>query len=347
VGVDNTGVLGPLNAAGAGARRFHEWLLSQKNLGVQVRSLLFTEGKGPVRRQKILNAVTSLLKKGGCDVLYIYLAGHGLGIDDDDMKVLLSESGKDGAEAIHLRRLERRVAHCGIPHVIIIWDACRTYANSDTLRDIQGGPIFPTDTGEHKQSGTIDLFLATARGEAAYEVAVPPGAQGAAAATAALVKNGADPTIYKAFFTETLLQEVANPAKVMTATVGGATVPVVPSSTLAKRLSETVPLLALKSVPSFQQIPDIKAASHLEDNQFFAVSSVSLGEEARKARNMARLVEGPAVLPKAVAKAVSKKGEIADMKPAAYMKPFKVDVFGTKPGSALSRQIHKYGRVYS
>ena len=108
------------------------------------------------------------------------------------------------------------------PHVIIIWDACRTYANSDTLRDIQGGPIFPTDTGEHKKSGTIDLFLATARGEAAYEVAITSGAQAAAGATATQVKNGADPTIYKAFFTETLLQEVAHPAKVMTATIGGA-----------------------------------------------------------------------------------------------------------------------------
>lgn len=330
VGVDNTGVLGPLNAAGAGARRFHEWLLSQKNLGVQVHSLLFTEGNGPVRRKRILNAVTSLLKKGGCDVLYIYLAGHGLGIDDDDMKVLLSESGKDGAEAIHLRRLVRRVAHCGIPHVIIIWDACRTYANSDTLRDIQGGPIFPTDTGEHKKSGTIDLFLATARGEAAYEVPVTPTVAPTSSEPVAEVKNGADPTIYKAFFTETLLHEIAHPARVMTATIGGAVVPVLPSSTLAKRLAETVPLLALKSVPSFQQIPDITAASHLEDNQFFAVSPFLLGEFASKAPDLTRTADRSVGLRKAIAKAAGKSGILAE-----YVKPFPVAAIRGKSGPAL------------
>ena len=48
VGVDKPGLLHNLKAAALGARRFHEWLLSQADVGVQVKSTLFTDEAGPV-----------------------------------------------------------------------------------------------------------------------------------------------------------------------------------------------------------------------------------------------------------------------------------------------------------
>jgi hypothetical protein len=256
VGVDKPGLLHDLKAAGAGAKKFHEWLLSQHELGVQVTSTLFTEETGPVTRRRILDAISAVVKDRACDALFIYLAGHGVAHSAYEEKLLLSDVANDDAEAINLQIAKQRGKYCGIPHVIIVYDACRSYANTARLKAVSGGPIFPADPGS-KTGGHLDVFYACAPDESSFEIADT---------------SGAHPDNYKAFFTEVLLEALRHPdeALVEDATLGRQAIAVIPCSRLEAMLERQIPKLAAESVPSFDQAPDIEVLSHMP-GEFFAV----------------------------------------------------------------------------
>ena len=275
VGVDKPGLLHELKAAGSGAKQFHDWLLSQKQFGVDVHSDLFT---GAVSRKAILKAVSQVLKKGGCDVLYIYLAGHGVALTATEERLLLSDASEDGAEAIALDTIVKKSPYCGIPHVIIIWDACRSYANTDQLREIVGGPIFPPGAPYKGSAGRVDLFMACAPGDASYEVAK-------------VLKP--TPKQFRALFTNALVEKLKKPAPqlLVKATIGRNTAAIIPSHLLADELITTVPLLALQSKPSFTQIPDIKPGSY-PPKQFFGFAPPATRAPVAKRRFAKKRIGG-------------------------------------------------------
>jgi len=257
IGVDRPGLLHDLKAAAAGARKFHEWLLSQRDLGVQVTSTLFTEDTGPVTRRRILDAVSQVVQDRACDVLFIYLAGHGVAHSAYEEKLLLSDVANDDAEAVNLQIAKQRGKYCGIPHVVIVYDACRSFATTDKLKAVSGGPIFPAGSST-KTGGHVDVFYACAPDESSFEVAD---------------SSGAHPDNYKAFFTEVLLEALRHPdaALVENATFGTTSVAVIPSARLEAMLERQIPRLAAASNPSFEQAPDIDVLSHMP-GEFFAVA---------------------------------------------------------------------------
>lgn len=257
VGVDRPGLLHDLKAAGAGAKKFHEWLLSQRDVGVEVTSTLFTEESGPVTRRKILDAVSAVVKDRACDALFIYLAGHGVAHSAYEEKLLLSDVVNDDAEAINLQIAKQRGKYCGIPHVVIIYDACRSFATTDRLKAVAGGPIFPAGSSS-KTGGHVDVFYACAPDESSFEIADT---------------SGAHPDNYKAFFTEVLLDALRRPdaSLVENAMLGRQPVVVIPSSRLEAMLERQIPRLAADAKPSFEQAPDIDVLSHMP-GEFFAVA---------------------------------------------------------------------------
>jgi hypothetical protein len=257
VGVDKPGLLHDLKAAAAGARKFHEWLLSQRDLGVEVTSTLFTEETGPVTRRRILDAISDVVKDRACDALFIYLAGHGVAHSAYEEKLLLSDVANDDAEAINLQIAKQRGKYCGIPHVVIVYDACRSFATTDRLKAVSGGPIFPAGSST-KTGGHVDVFYACAPDESSFEVAD---------------SSGAHPDNYKAFFTEVLLDALRHPdsALVESATFGTKAVEVIPCARLEAMLERQIPRLAAESEPSFDQAPDIDVLSHMP-GEFFAVA---------------------------------------------------------------------------
>jgi hypothetical protein len=256
VGVDKPGLLHDLKAAGTGAKKFHEWLLSQRELGVQVTSTLFTEDEGPVTRRRILDAISAVVKDRACDALFIYLAGHGVAHSAYEEKLLLSDVTNDDAEAINLQIAKQRGKYCGIPHVVIIYDACRSFATTDKLKAVSGGPIFPAGSIS-KTGGHVDVFYACAPDESSFEIADT---------------SGAHPDNYRAFFTEVLLDALHKPdvTLVEQAKLGGAAVEVIPCARLETMLERQIPRLAADSNPSFEQAPDIDVLSHMP-GEFFAV----------------------------------------------------------------------------
>jgi hypothetical protein len=76
VGVDRTGVLHALHAATKSAGQFHEWLLTQRELGVEVEAKLLTNAAGAsMTYRHIADAVRELADTGACDVLFLYFFG--------------------------------------------------------------------------------------------------------------------------------------------------------------------------------------------------------------------------------------------------------------------------------
>jgi Caspase domain len=260
VGVDKPQILPPLKAASKGAREFHEWLLSQRERwGVKVESELMVDADGPVTRRQILDAIQKVVDKRACDVFFLYLAGHGLALSAYDERLLLSDVKNDDSEAIKMRGVIDRAKRCGLPHVVIIYDACRSVANTERLRQIEGGQIFPGVVAT-KIGQPIDVFYACAPDESAFETGVTPDIQ---------------PDAYAAFFTTMLLGALRDPPDTIVRTIDSTSMRVIPSHTLEKLLEEEVPLKAAAWDPPFEQTPDIEVLSDLP--AFFAHGPAAKG----------------------------------------------------------------------
>lgn len=292
VGVDQPGLLPPLTAAAQGARQFHDWLLQQREFGVQVKSTLLTDEKAGsvVRRADILKAVRQALGEPG-DVLFLYLAGHGIAHSAYEEKLLLSEVRDDDTEAINLHIVKERGKRCSYPHVIVVYDACRTFATTETLRGVTAGPIFPLE-GSRQGGGHVDVFHACSADESSFEVPE---------------SNGAHPSRYKAFFTDLLLEALKRPPPhiVEICEVGGRRVPVISSARLELLLETEVPTRAAVATPSFEQQPDIEVLSHMPREYFGLAPSApdrptDLSLDDRLDLASATVLRGPAPSPAAV-----------------------------------------------
>jgi hypothetical protein len=209
-----------------------------------------------VTRRKILDAISAVVKDRACDALFIYLAGHGVAHSAYEEKLLLSDFTIDDAESINLQIAKQRGKYCGIPHVVIVYDACRSFATTDKLKAVAGGPIFPAGSIS-KTGGHVDVFYACAPDESSFEIADT---------------SGAHPDNYKAFFTEVLLDTLRKPDATLVeqAKLGRETVTVIPCARLEAMLERQIPKLAADSEPSFEQAPDIDVLSHMP-GEFFAV----------------------------------------------------------------------------
>ena len=207
---------------------------------MQVKSTLFTDEAGPVMRRAVLDAISAIVKDRACHALFVYLAGHGVTHSAYGEKLLLSDVASDDAEAINLQDTRQRARSCGIPHVIIIYDACRSFATTDRLRAILGGPIFPAVPGT-KIGGHVDVFYACAPDESSFEMPDT---------------SGAHPSNYKAFFTEVLLDALRAPDTSLRDTqLGSRAIAVIPSSRLEDMLERQIPRRAAQSSPRSSSRP--------------------------------------------------------------------------------------------
>ncbi|MCU7812869.1 MAG: caspase family protein, partial [Candidatus Thiodiazotropha sp. (ex Notomyrtea botanica)] len=142
IGVDKTGGLPKLNDAAKGARRFAKWARAQGVDPVKV----ITDQRAKVTIGKVKDAVKNIVNKGNVEQLLVYFAGHGVNIRYSEYW-LLSDAPDDPDEAVNVRGSALLAAYCGIPHVILISDACRTAADGIQAQFVTGGQIFPNEGG--------------------------------------------------------------------------------------------------------------------------------------------------------------------------------------------------------
>lgn len=171
IGVDKAGDLPQLGDAAAGARRMYEWALQQ---GVPDRTharLITDSGGRKVEPTEISNAVESICNGAGVDQLVLYFAGHGVNLQRGD-RWLLSDAPARSYAAVNVKGSVELARMCGIPHVVVISDACRVAPQGIQNQNIEGIEIFPNSSGGDR-SNPVDQFFACYLGRTAAEIKDP------------------------------------------------------------------------------------------------------------------------------------------------------------------------------
>jgi hypothetical protein len=167
IGVDRTGGLPELAAAARSAEAMYRWARSQ-----DIDAKKFTDAsRRPVDAAQLLRAISDYVDAGVYEQLLVYFAGHGINLNYSEYW-LLSAAPKDAQAAVNMRGSALQAAFCGIPHVVMISDACRTFAESRQMHGVTGSVIFPNDPRPGRER-PVDLFYACTLGRAAYEVRAP------------------------------------------------------------------------------------------------------------------------------------------------------------------------------
>lgn len=170
IGVDKSGDLQQLNDAAAGAKRMYEWALEQ-GMPDRTHAKLITDAGGRVQPDQIADAVHDICNGAGVEQLIVYFAGHGINLLHGD-RWLLSEAPAKPYAAVNVMGSVELARTCGIPHVVMISDACRVAAEGIHNQNIQGIEIFPNTVGGEKTK-PVDQFFACYLGRTAAEVKDP------------------------------------------------------------------------------------------------------------------------------------------------------------------------------
>lgn len=180
IGVSRTGGLPALQAVQSGVERMRSWAQAQ---GIGGDRLIVLSDHGDpnvkVRAHQVVDEIDKLVRRGTLDQLIVYFSGHGIHNRGDCW--LLSEAPGKTAEAVNVEGSIQLARYCGIPHVVLVSDACRTAADGIQALNVTGTDIFPNDPVDG-QERAVDAFFACARGKPALEVRDPAVSAGAYAA---------------------------------------------------------------------------------------------------------------------------------------------------------------------
>lgn len=238
IGVDKPGDLPPLTAAASGALQVGNWLSKE---GFTVKR--FVDTKRPVVVGDLYNAIDRLLTLGTLDQLVIHFSGHGF-LNSGSEHWMLSGAPRNGNEAVSLNESADLARRSGIPNVVFISDACRSLPQSFEANSVRGSLIFPTE----KQSGSakVDRFFATLPGDTALEMRL------------------ADSVRSEGIFTACFLEAYRRPEEemVLSITVDGRLIRVVPNRRLEDFLKREVNRIAQEKSIRLKQLPEARVESN-------------------------------------------------------------------------------------
>jgi Caspase domain len=190
IGVKKTGNLPELQAVSSSVKAMALWAKAQGLDEKLVR--VVSDDSGPVTAQRLKDEIESLVDRGTVDQLIVYFSGHGFNIESEYW--LLSDAPKDTDAAVNVEGSVRLARYCGIGHVLLVSDCCRSAAEGLQALQVRGSNVFPNVP----VSGTerpVDLLFACARGKPSLEVVADP-----VKAVAEAVKS------YSALYSEVLLE---------------------------------------------------------------------------------------------------------------------------------------------
>lgn len=240
VGVNRVESLDELKGAAKGARQFADWLIGQSKFGVTPIIKVLTDDSDPVSVRSVQDAVQSIADDGGLDLLILYFSGHGLVKSGYDEQVLLSEAKKYPSEAINIVSTQRNARFSGIPHVVIISDACRNAVDPfGPLGQVAGSAAISPGPIKGASKAPVDMFYATEPSQTAKE--------------------------YKGegFFTNVLIEALTTSPDTIRENWHNIPNPVIPAWLLESYLNDMVPRGARLQKPRFEQTPDIATMSRV------------------------------------------------------------------------------------
>ena len=112
-----------MQAAVSSAHAVEKWAQGQEFASVNV----LTDEAGPVTIQQIKSAIKAIVEKGTIEQLVVYFSGHGVNIRYGEYW-LLSDAPDDTQAAVNVEGSVVLARRAGIPHVVLVSDACRTAA---------------------------------------------------------------------------------------------------------------------------------------------------------------------------------------------------------------------------
>lgn len=165
IGVDRAGHFPALRGAASGAEQVGEWGREQG-----FETTVFSDAGGKVvGPEEIFEAISEIVESRTYSQLVVFFSGHGVLRAPDCELWLLSKVGKNPNHAINVNGSISLARQCGIEHVVIISDACRSLAGTLQVSMVDGYRIFPA----HRSSGKapeVDVFYAALPGDPALEV---------------------------------------------------------------------------------------------------------------------------------------------------------------------------------
>lgn len=242
IGVDKTGGLPVLNAAGSGAIDMSNWANKQ---GFDI-TLLTDANDRPVTIQLIKKAIQGYLEQLTYEQLVVYFSGHGILKSPDAELWLLSGSPNDPNEAVNLSGSILMARNARLKHIVFISDACRSQPATMKLNQVSGSIIFPNEEPRSPRPA-VDLFYATLPGDTALEM--PPDQS---------VK------MYRGIFTEYMLKGLNGMVSQVIVEMGQPPQlqRVVPAWQLKNYLESEVPLAASTIDLTLIQEPEVRVESH-------------------------------------------------------------------------------------
>ena len=204
--------LGPLDGAVEDAKKFFAWLASSEGGALptsNIKLILSTHYPKPQdfnRAQPMLNDINEALIAFGMnksirslDRLYFYFTGHGLGIEFDDVALLLANaSRKKPYDNIGLRKYRIHLRNASpYKHLLFFLDCCR---NLDISIEGEGPRQGPQQITEDAYNVEDYIFFATSYGRKAFEPPDPVTTKRRGLFTKALLealdeKKAADPLL--------------------------------------------------------------------------------------------------------------------------------------------------------
>lgn len=257
IGVNSTGELAPLESAVAAAEDVTTWLRRE---GFRVAKL--TDAKKPVTAGAVKRAVTNFVESGTYEQLVLYFSGHGYWKNNAELWLLSGAPG-DADEAVSWVETVELARDSGIPHVVVISDACRSIPTSKTGMGVRGSVVFPNRPANPRVHPKIDKLQASVVGTPAYEISLPE-----------------NPNQKVSVFTHCLRRAFSDPDAdmVLTVAAGSRTVEVVPVRRLEKFMRREVPALLSTVSIVHEQVPVLDVLS--DDNAYIARVRRPAGLEA-------------------------------------------------------------------
>lgn len=162
IGVDKTGDLPKLKDAARGAQLMASWAQAQGMDPVH----LITDAQGPVTIAQIRKVIRDMVDAANVGQLVIYFAGHGVNLQRQEYW-LLTDAPDDTQAAVNVATSVALAATCGIPHVVLVSDACRTAPEGIRAQSMRGSEIFPNREAD---TTPVDQFFACQLGKPSHEV---------------------------------------------------------------------------------------------------------------------------------------------------------------------------------
>lgn len=242
IGVSRAGDLPVLQAVTRGVRAMEKWADEQGFAAVTV----LTDEAGKLEIAQVEDAVAAIVDRATVEQLVVYFAGHGQNNGLSEYW-LLSRAPRSTGAAVNVDGSVRLARYCGIPHVVLVSDACRTAADGITAQAVTGTNIFPNDpvAGPGRP---VDEFYACALGSPSLEVRDAAEAAGA----------------FSAVYTDSLVEALrGTPGALLESLDGSATVQVVRPWPLQTHLETDVGrrLAALQPLQTLIQAPEARINS--------------------------------------------------------------------------------------